>query len=100
MGGSVSAKSTGIGLIIAADEPALFFSSRLAAERYLEAIDVEQSVYSAAYDPDGRPYQVATERGRVVLSPELDQPCDPEALKVLIHLFLRQLMSPRATRMS
>lgn len=36
-------------LIVAADEPPLFFSSVDAAEQYLEAIDVEDGVYPAAY---------------------------------------------------
>jgi hypothetical protein len=31
----------------------LFFSSRTAAEEYLEAIDVEQGVYTGAFDADG-----------------------------------------------
>lgn len=44
-----------------ADEPIVvlegdnlaFFSSRVAAEQYLEAIDVEAGVYSGAFDADG-----------------------------------------------
>ena len=75
-------------LIVAADEPALFFTSIEAAESYLEAIDVENGEYSAAYGPDGRPYQIGTSGNRVVITPERNRPSDPAALKALLLGFL------------
>jgi hypothetical protein len=40
-------------LFVAADEPLLIFPSIIAAERWLEAIDVENGVYPAAFGPNG-----------------------------------------------
>ena len=45
-------------LFVAADEPLLVFPSVAAAERYLEAIDVENGVYPAAYGPNGELYRI------------------------------------------
>jgi len=83
-----------IALIVAADEPALFFTSIKAAESYLETIDVENYEYSAAYDPDGRLYQIGTSGKRVVITPERDQPSDPAALKALLLGFLSEIGEP------
>ena len=47
-----------IELIVEADEPALFFSSVSGAEAYLEAIDVRDGVYGAAYGPDGQVFKL------------------------------------------
>ena len=78
-----------VGLVVAADEPALFFSSIEAAEAKLEAIDVEDGVYPVAYDPEGRPYILRSEglgrfsAGRVCLEPQSTEP-QPEALRQLL----------------
>jgi hypothetical protein len=50
-----------IALIVAADEPALFVSSIEWAEQALEAIDVEDGVYTAAFGPGGEVYDIETE---------------------------------------
>jgi len=56
-----------IALIVKADEPALFFSSIVNAERWLEAIDVRNGVYPIAYGPRGEPYAIGVEGDRVVV---------------------------------
>ena len=48
-------------LIVAADEPAIFFASVQHAERWVEAIDVEDGVYSAGFGPNGEPYAIRTD---------------------------------------
>ena len=77
-----------IGLIVAADEPALFFTSVKAAETYLEAVDVRDGVYTAAYGPDGQPHRIDTQGNRVVITPEDDKVPEPEALKALLLSYL------------
>jgi hypothetical protein len=81
-------------LIVAADEPALFYSSVDAAEQYLEAIDVEDGVYSAAYGPDGSLYQISVRNDRVVIRPDDSQAPQPEALKALLLSFLSAIGAP------
>ncbi len=83
-----------ISLIIAADEPALFFSSIDAAERYLEPIDVENGVYTAAYGPDGSAYRIGVKDGRVTIAPDPGQPPQPDTLKALLLTFLAAVGSP------
>lgn len=55
-------------LIVEADEPALFFSSIATAEKYLEAIDVANGVYKAAFGPKGEPFQIKSDGNRVLIS--------------------------------
>lgn len=76
-----------IGLIVKADEPALFFSSIESAELYLEAIDVRDGVYPAAYGPGGEPYIVGVEGDRVVIEP-LDGELRTGELRDLLKSFL------------
>lgn len=75
-----------VALIVAADEPALFFSSIEAAERYLEAIDVRNGVYPAAYGPGGERFEVGTVGEEVKV-----RPCSgakaPEALAALLQAY-------------
>ncbi|MBN8553354.1 MAG: hypothetical protein J0L52_10720 [Caulobacterales bacterium] len=47
-----------IALIVIADDGLAVFSSIGAAETYMEAVDVEDGVYSGAYDSDGRLYSI------------------------------------------
>jgi len=42
-------------IAVVAGDNLLFFSSRVGAEQYLEAIDVEEGEYSWAFDADGHP---------------------------------------------
>lgn len=49
------ATASKIRLIVAADEPALFYTSVSQAEMDLEAIDVRAGVYPVGYGPNGEP---------------------------------------------
>jgi hypothetical protein len=73
-----------IKLIVAADEPALFYTSIEAAETDLEWIDVEDGVYPIAYDPDGNVYRLRTEGQRVVIERDAKSPPDPMGLNALL----------------
>lgn len=70
-------------LIVAADEPAIFFASLQDAESWMEAMDVEDGVYSAAFGPNGEPYTVSTDGTRVNIEETGEAP-QPEALKALL----------------
>ncbi len=76
-----------IALIVAADEPALFFASIRDAEQYLEPIDVQDGVYTAAYGPNGEPHRISTDGLRVTIT-ELDDRSQPDALKALLLRYL------------
>ncbi|WP_448503232.1 hypothetical protein, partial [Sphingomonas sp.] len=56
-------------LFVAADEPLLVYPSPFAAQRHLEAIDVENGIYPAAYGPRGEHFTIRTEGSRVVIEP-------------------------------
>lgn len=45
-------------IVVVAGGNLLFFSSRVGAEQYLEAIDVEEGEYSWAFDADGHPLRL------------------------------------------
>lgn len=76
-----------IGLIVKADEPALFFSSIESAVRYLEAIDVRDGVYPAAYGPRGEPYVIGVAGDRVVIE-QLEGELRAGELRDLLKNFL------------
>ncbi len=76
-----------IALIVAADEPALFYSSAELASIDLEAIDVDDGVYPIAYDPTGNPYRVFTQGARVVIEPAGGE-ARPAELAALLRTFL------------
>lgn len=75
-------------LFVAADEPLLVFPSARAAERYIEAADVENGIYRAAYGPKGEPYRVASARKRVIIHPTVE-PDRPEELRALLVRYLQ-----------
>ena len=79
------ASPAAIALIVAADEPALFFSSIEAAESYLEWIDVENGVYPVAYDPDGNVYRLSHDGARVIIVSDKSVPADPVGLNALLQ---------------
>src|SRR5688500_2627001 len=85
-----------IRLIVAADEPALFFSSVKAAETYLEAIDVEDGVYGAAYGPNGEPYLKSTNDNRVIVRRDPTRSPEPDELKKLVTSFFAAIGQPDA----
>jgi hypothetical protein len=74
-------------LFVAADEPLLIYPSVAAAERALEAIDVQNGVYPAAYGPNGEPYGIGTDDQRVVIE-RTGQPDKPDELKALLLRYL------------
>lgn len=74
-------------LFVAADEPLLIYPSALAAERHLEARDVANGVYPAAYGPNGEPYSI-TRKGVRVIVRRTDGPNQPEALRALLLNFI------------
>ena len=82
-----------IKLIVAADEPALFYPSIAAAERDLEWIDVTDGVYPIAYDPDGNVYRLRHESQRVIIERDGDR-CDPAALNALLRKFIAAVYMP------
>lgn len=83
-----------IALIIAADEPALFYGSIAAAERDLEAIDVQNGIYKAAYGPAGQRYKITVQRDRVVISADSGQPDSPADLRAVLLRFLQAIGKP------
>ena len=74
-------------LFVAADEPLLVYPSVAAAERDLEAIDVENGVYPAAYGPNGKPYRIRSEGNRVIIEPT-GEPNRPDELSLLLLRYL------------
>lgn len=77
---------TSIELIVAADEPALFFSSVSAAEGYLEAVDVRDGVYTAAYGPNGEPFSIGVEGDRVIIRPSAGEAQPRQLIELLKSL--------------
>jgi len=77
-----------VALIIAADEPAVFYKSIEAAELDLEAIDVEDRVYTAAFGPDGEPYHIQSQGDAVIITRATDEPNQPQELRRVILDFL------------
>ena len=89
-----------IKLIVAADEPALFYSSVDAAATNLEWIDVENGVYPIAYDPDGNIYHLRTEGQRVVIERDTKSPPDPQGLNALLRKATKVISSDNAFLLS
>ena len=75
-------------LFVAADEPLLVFPSIKAAENWVEAIDVENGVYGAAYGSEGEPHHIGTVGNRVVIEPT-GEPNRPEDLRALLVKYLQ-----------
>lgn len=74
-------------LIVAADEPAIFFASVQDAASWMEAADVRDGVYSAAFGPNGEPYAISTDGTRVYIKETGEAP-RPQALKALLLRYL------------
>jgi hypothetical protein len=84
-----------IQLIIAADEPALFFSSSEVAETYLEAEDVRSGVYSEAFGPNGEPFDIMVDRhDNVVVVKREGGVINPERLREIITRFVSAVGTP------
>lgn len=69
-------------LIVATGEPAIFFAPAQDAERWMEAIDVEDGGYGAAFGPNGERRTVSTD-GTLVHNEEAGEAPRLEALKAL-----------------
>ena len=77
-----------IEVVVAADEPAQFYTSIGAAERAMEAIDVWDGVYTSAFRRDGERLGIEVQDDRVRLIPGgVDQNSRDE----LRHLLLRYM---------
>jgi hypothetical protein len=76
-------------LFVVADEPLLVFPSVAAAQQYLEAVDVQDGVYPAAYGPTGKPYRVGT-RGRQVVIEPTGETEKPDELRTLLVQYLHR----------
>jgi hypothetical protein len=84
-------------LFVAADEPLLVYPSVAAAERDLEAIDVENGVYPAAYGPNGEPFRIESQGNRVIIEPT-GEPNRPDELGLLLLTYLEVIgRAPDAT---
>jgi hypothetical protein len=77
-------------LFVEADEPLLVFPSVETAERYLEATDVRDGVYSRAFGPSGEQFTV-TAAGDQVLIQSLYVPPDPSGLEALLRRGLAEV---------
>lgn len=58
-----------------------------AAERHLEAIDLEDGVYPVAHDPNGEPFRIGSEGRRVIIEPT-GEPNRPGELRRLLVRYL------------
>jgi hypothetical protein len=81
-------------LIVEADEPAIFFASVEEAERWMEAIDVDEGVYSAAFGPSGEPHSIVTSGNRVIIRQTADAP-QPEALRAILLRYFAATGEPK-----
>lgn len=77
-------------LFVAADEPLLVYPSATAAARDLEAIDVDDGVYPAAYGPNGEPYRIGSEGNRVIIE-RTGEPSRPDELRLLLLRYLEAI---------
>ena len=77
---------------VAADEPLLIYPTVPDAECDLEAIDVENGVYPAAYGPNGEPYRLGTEGDRVLIEPT-GEPNKPDEFRALLLRYLEAIGS-------
>lgn len=92
--GLILIKMASVKLIVKADEPALFFSSIEAAEKYLEAIDIEKGVYPAAYGPEGERFQLNTNGNRVFITPSSGRLAEPDELRSVLLKFFSAIKKP------
>jgi hypothetical protein len=90
-----------INLIVAADEPALFFSLPEVAAKYLEAEDVRSGVYTEAYGPEGEPYDIMADQwdGVVIIRRE-GCAAQPDRLRQILETFLKACGLSFSTDMS
>ena len=86
-----------IGLIVAADEPAILFSNVESAERWMEPVDVLDGIYTAAYGSGGELYLVETDGIRVAITRAPDEPDRPEELRALLLRYFEALGKPAGT---
>lgn len=77
-----------IKLIVAADEPALFYSSVSEAAVDLEAIDVRDGVYPVAYGPEGQVFKLEAIGDRVRIFQVEGMPPRPNDLRALLLHYL------------
>jgi hypothetical protein len=74
-------------LFVAADEPVLVFGSVADAEMWLEAVDVEDGVYPAAFGRSGEPFRLTTDGSTVVIE-RTGEPNRPDELEALLLRYI------------
>ena len=79
-----------IGLIVEAEEP-VFFSTREAAEAYMEPIDVQDGIYSAAYDQYGNTYSIDILDDKVVIDTSAGNENAEAKLRDILFQFLHEV---------
>ena len=84
-------------LFVAADEPLLIYPSKTAGERDLEAIDVVNGVYPAAYGPNGEPYEVGCDGDQVIIERTVGSNRPDELKELLLRYFEARGDSAEAT---
>ena len=77
-------------LFVAADEPLLIYPSVAAAESHLEAIDVQDGTYPAAYGPNGETYRIYADGDHVSIEPTGD-PDRPDELDDLLRQYFKAI---------
>lgn len=82
------ASKTKIELVVAADEPALFYSSVQQAEMDLEAVDVRDGVFPIAYGPDGQIFKLEAIGDRVRITQAERVAPKPDNLRSLLLRYL------------
>ena len=93
MSGFESARVPAEALFIEGDEILLIYPSVRDAEASLEAIDVEEGTYPAAYGPEGEPYDIRAE-GPWVRITRGEGPNRPDELKGLLCRYLEGCEDP------
>lgn len=82
-----------VNLIVAADEPAIFFASVNEAERWMEPVDVQEGVYTAAYGPEGEPFMISTDGRRVTIRETGGKP-EPDILREILLRYFATIREP------
>lgn len=81
-------------IIVEADEPALFFTSRLTAEKYLEATDVRNGVYKRCFGPNGEKFKISLDGEKVSIQPSADKELHLKDLREIIFKYLDAIQEP------
>ncbi|EFO33791.1 hypothetical protein TRICHSKD4_0905 [Roseibium sp. TrichSKD4] len=78
-------------IVVAADEPALFYDSIASAELHLESTDVQDGVYGPVFGIKGEVYSIRTAGDRVAIIADPLGRTDVIGLKEVLSTFLRTI---------